>query len=68
MLPMSEELGIRKCVRQGFVLYPLLFNLYSDVIFREALEDKPEGIVVNCVVKKLRYIDDTVFLATNLDF
>ena len=35
----SETIVIRKEVRQGCILSPLLFNIYSETIFREALDD-----------------------------
>lgn len=34
-------------VRQGYVLSPLLFNLYSEIIFQEALENIEKGIRVD---------------------
>jgi len=36
---LSDDIEIRRGVRQGCVLSPLLFNLYSERVFREALED-----------------------------
>jgi len=37
-------------------------------IFREAIKDRTEGIIVNEIVtNKLRYADDTVLLATDKD-
>ena len=50
-------------VRQGCVMSPDLFNLYSEIILRE-LEDLPEGIIVNGIkINNFRYADDTVLLA-----
>jgi len=38
---------IRRGVRQDCILSLLLFNLYIQAIFREALEDELGGIVMN---------------------
>jgi len=35
---LSEEVLIKRGVRQGCVLSPLFFNIYSEFIYREALE------------------------------
>ena len=40
----TEEFQVKKGVRQGFVLSPSLFNLYTEKIFRE-IEDM-EGVNV----------------------
>jgi hypothetical protein len=50
-------------VRQGCCLSPILFNLYSECLTKEALEDfgdlKIEGQIINTV----KYADDLVLLA-----
>ena len=64
----TEEIEIRRGVRQGCILSPLLFNLYSEAIFRETLEDELVGIVINGeIINNMRYADDTVLLTTNLE-
>ena len=46
---------------------PLLFNLYSEAVFREALEEMEIGIKVNGVwVNNIRYADDTMLIADNV--
>ena len=55
---------IGRGVRQGCVLSPMLFNMYSEVIFQNALDETEEGLKVNGkLVNNLRYADDTVIIA-----
>ena len=54
---MTSEFKLKKGVRQGCVLSPNLFNLYTEKIFREVEDMK--GVNIN----NLRYADDTVLLA-----
>lgn len=64
----SDALEIKRGVRQGCILSPLLFNLYSEKIFKNALEDTTDGIKVNGeLVNNIRYADDTVLIADSLE-
>ena len=59
---LSPEIHIKRGVRQGCVLSPCLFNLYTENIFREVGNDK--GIKIGGrIINNLRYADDTVLLA-----
>uniref|UniRef100_A0A8D8LPD3 Craniofacial development protein 2 n=1 Tax=Cacopsylla melanoneura TaxID=428564 RepID=A0A8D8LPD3_9HEMI len=65
---LSSGVVIKRGVRQGCILSPLLFNMYSETIFKEALKDINSGIKINnYTINNLRYADDTVLLATNID-
>ena len=58
----SDSLNISRGVRQGCVLSPALFNLYTDVIFRN-VENFPGLKIGGVTINNLRYADDTVLLA-----
>ncbi|KAG1659484.1 Leucine-rich repeat-containing G-protein coupled receptor 5 [Nymphon striatum] len=61
-IQVTSEFNIKKGVRQGCILSPSLFNLYTEKIFREV--DDMQGIVVGGVnINNLRYADDTVLIA-----
>ena len=64
----TEEVKILRGVRQGCILSPILFNLYSEHIFGEALEDQEEGISVNGrKLNNIRYADDTIVFADSIE-
>lgn len=58
---MSEDISIKRGISQGFILSPLLFNLYSELIFQEALDEVNMSIKVNdeCI-NNIRYADDSM--------
>src|SRR6478736_9698393 len=58
---LSRTFDIKRGVRQGCTLSPLLFNLYSEFMITEALEEA-KGIRFNGnEITNLRYADDAVF-------
>ena len=56
---------IGKGVHQGFILSPVLFNLYAEYIMRNAgLEEAEAGIkIAGRNISNLRYADDTTLMA-----
>ena len=59
----STEVKIERGVRQSCVISPLLFNLYSEFMIKEAMEDV-EGIKFNGInVTDVRFADDAVSMA-----
>ena len=59
----TRTFKIRQGVRQGYIFSPILFNLYSEFMISEALEDV-KGILFNGVnITNFRYADDAVLAA-----
>lgn len=55
-------------MRLWSVLFPLLFNVYSEYIFRKALEDMNAGIIVNIPsLINIRYTDDKIMMVDILE-
>ena len=56
-------------VRQGCVLSPCLFNLYTEYIMRNAgLEEAQAGIkIAGRNINNLRYADDTTLMAESVE-
>jgi hypothetical protein len=60
----TEWFEVRKGVRQGCILPPYLFNLYSEYILRTVGFEEDKGIKVGGrTINNLRYADDTTILA-----
>ena len=61
----TDWFQIRKGVRQGCILSPCLFNFYAEYIMRNTgLEEAQAGIkITGRNINKLRYADDTTFMA-----
>ena len=61
---LSPFTSIERGVRQGCVLSPCLFNIYTEFIFRES--NDLEGINIHGQnINNLRYADDTALMANN---
>lgn len=63
---MSSHFHPSAGVRQGCIISPLLFNIYTELIMRIALEDWTDGIAIGGLkISNLRYADDTTLFATS---
>ena len=63
---LSPLIPIKRGVRQGCVLSPYLFNIYTEFIFRESNELK--GITIHGQnINNLRYADDTALVADSVE-
>ena len=59
---LTASFPIKRGVRQGCVLSPPLFNVYTEQIFRN-VEDMPGVKIAGEYINNLRYADDTVLIA-----
>ena len=65
----TSNIPICKGVRQGCILSPLLFNIYTETIMRDVLEKLDKGIgIVGRKVTNLRYADYTILIAGTKDY
>ena len=65
---LTDRFDIEQRVRQGCILSPHLFNIYSEQIMRNALEDFTGGIKIGGrVITNLRHADDVVLIAGGME-
>ena len=63
----QSRFEIGQGVRQGYVLSPHLFNMYSETIMRKALHNFQGGVkITGHQATNLRYVDDVVLIATSM--
>jgi hypothetical protein len=62
----TEWFSIGRGLRQGCILSPSLFNIYSEEIMREALEGFEGGVRFGgMMINNLRYADDTTLICAS---
>ena len=61
----TDWFQIGKGVRQGYILLPCLFNLYTEYIMRNAGLDEAQARIkiARKNINNLRYVDDTTLMA-----
>ena len=60
---LTSEIDIRLGVRQWCVLSPILFNLYSEKLIEEVLDDDEVACFNGRRIQTVRYADDTAVVA-----
>ena len=63
---LTDWVEIKRGVRQGCVLSPILFSLYGEMIMRH-IEDMEGFRVGGCNINNVRYADDTVLIADSAE-
>ena len=65
---LTDWFTIEQGVRQGCILSPHLFNIYSEQIMRNALDGFVGSVKVSGrTISNLRYADDVVLIASSMD-
>ena len=59
----TRSVKIGRGVTQGCCLSPILFNLYSECITKEALEGSADFKIGGQIIHTVKYADDLVLLA-----
>ena len=66
---LSSNFQLSSGVRQGCIVSPLLFNIYTELIMRITLENWSDGISVGGYrISNLRYADDTTLFSTSIRY
>ena len=64
----SSKFRVEAGVRQGWILSPILFNVYGEYATRNALDEWKGGFSVGGhKINNLRYADDTTLIASSID-
>ena len=65
---MAGPCTIRRGVRQGCLLSPLLFNIYAEGMMKEAMEEVEEGVRIGGHrIQAVRFADDQAMTASTAD-
>jgi len=59
----TRRVQIRRGVRQGCCLSPILFNLYSECLTKEALDGLGDFNIGRQIIQSVKYADDLVLMA-----
>ena len=59
----TRSVQIGRGVRQGCCLSPILFNLYSEFLTKEALDGLGDFNIGGQIIQTLKYADDLVLMA-----
>jgi len=64
----EQETKIKKGVRQGCILSPILFNLYIEEAMKELREKIQQGVRIGGImITALRFADDIAYCVENKD-